>query len=67
MTGASSNPAVIQREGYQAYMDGKPMVENPYRWAESPDDVKAWSAGYAMARTDRKKANREKLKQEHQG
>ena len=42
-----------QAEGYAAGMADAHWSALPYRWSEAPDLVRAWSAGYAQARTDR--------------
>ncbi|WP_026821104.1 ribosome modulation factor [Arthrobacter castelli] len=47
-----------QLDGYRAYLAGTPATENPQP-RDDPNQRQAWYRGYASARTDRARANRE--------
>lgn len=60
MTAPTSKHAPdYQREGYSAYADGARPQACPYRDKDEPFAAEQWFRGYAWARTDQIKANRE--------
>lgn len=60
MTAPTSKHAPdYQREGYSARANGAKPQACPYRWTENQFGAEQWFRGYAWARTDQIKANRE--------
>lgn len=60
MTAPTSKHAPeYQQEGYAAYAAGQRPQDCPYRHKDNPFGAEQWFRGYAWARTDRIRINRE--------